>query len=425
MKKILFFDSWKGGIQFFLQLLPALRERNFEVQLLHLGSWGNEEVTVREEHINGMLVRDISFYKNMRFEHILDVEQPDLVLFLSSHTFAHRAFNRYCISRKIPTINLYHGFVRVQAVDSKEAAYKVNKKAYGMFVLKRLPKMISITLPTYMRSLINTGASGKDWFDFIRNLIQVFTRAGDLRVADDARTTMCLVYADADKQHAMRTYGFGEKEVVSVGNLDLVKFRLQKRQVYYGLTHDITCGSDVMYIDTALMATGNIVENKTAYIAHLLDTNVALKAVGKKLIFKPHPETKRLCNLSPLEHSGVEILENKDFTTRLENCCAVITEPSTLALIPALMALPMFLAQYDRLKELKFGEVLTSYPRCFRLKNLNEFSQALEQLLSIKNEAAIQSWVQQNSGPLPAEDMPKRVVKVIDSLIQKKSLHRF
>ena len=45
------------------------------------------------ETIGDLPVRDISSYPKRGFPDILDAEQPDAVLFLSTETFAHRAFN--------------------------------------------------------------------------------------------------------------------------------------------------------------------------------------------------------------------------------------------------------------------------------------------------------------------------------------------
>ena len=152
--KVLFFDSWKGGLRSFLRLIPAFHENDISARLIHLGSWGNEDVLIKDENIQGLSVRDISYYKNKNLLNILKEEKPDLVIFLSTHTFSHRAFIRYCQFLNIPTINLFHGYVRVQDVENVKGAYKVKIGAYVLFVIKRLPKLIYKTIPTYLRSLI-------------------------------------------------------------------------------------------------------------------------------------------------------------------------------------------------------------------------------------------------------------------------------
>ena len=238
--KVLFFDSWKGGSHNFVRLVDSFEKANIETLLVHLGSWGNEVIYEKEEEINGLKVRDISYYPSRDLRDLLRVEKPDLVLFLSTHTFAHRAIIRYCNSMKIPTVNLYHGFVRVQDVENKEGAYKVSKVAYSLFVLKRLPKLLTHTLPSYIKALARTHASKEDWGYFKRNIIETVTKPGSTRTAPDAKTTACMVYAQADVEHAVKTYNFEIEDVYIVGNPDLSVFNLTPALIAYGLEKNVS-----------------------------------------------------------------------------------------------------------------------------------------------------------------------------------------
>src|SRR6478609_3090333 len=124
--KVIGFDSWTGGAHHYQRLIDAFRAQGLALSLVHIGSWGSDLGRPPVETIGDLPVRDISSYPKRGFPDILDAERPDAVLFLSTETFAHRAFNLYCKSRGIPTVNLYHGLVRVQAVDDEGSAYKVN-----------------------------------------------------------------------------------------------------------------------------------------------------------------------------------------------------------------------------------------------------------------------------------------------------------
>lgn len=417
--KVLFFDSWKGGVHNFIRLNEAFDQASIDSLLVHLCSWGNEEIIVKEELVNNLLVRDISYYPDSNFKKILEREKPDLVLFLSTHTFAHRAMIRYCDFLGIPTINLYHGFVRVQAVDTNKNPYKVNKFAYLRFAFSRLPKMLTNTLPCYINSLIATKAKSDEWGFFFRNLKEIVTKPSNLRVARDAKTTRCLVYAAADKQHAMKTYDFIEEHVIDVGNPDLISFGMKKEYIGVGLSEITITHKDVIYIDTALTATGLLFANQAEYIQHLIDTKNELERQGLKLILKPHPDTKRLYDLNVFRNAGIEILENDKFVERLFTSCAVLLEPSTLALIPALMGIPMVLPTYGKLADLLFGEVLHTYPRAITLNNLSKLSEALKMESEKFDTTACEHWFNTNSGPLPAEEMPNRVAEQILKLIVK------
>ena len=417
--KVIYFDSWMGGIHNFIRLNEVFEKASIDRLLIHLGSWGNEDVIVKEEVFNDLLVRDISYYHDSNFKKILEIEKPDLVLFLSTHTFAHRAMIRYCNFLGIPTINLYHGFVRVQAVDTNRNPYKVNKFAYLKFALSRLPKMLTKTLPCYINSLILTKAKLDEWVLFLININEIVTKPSNLRVARDAKTTRCLVYAASDKQHAMKTYDFIEEHVIDVGNPDLISFGMQKKHFGIGLSVKTITYKDVIYIDTALTATGLIFANQIEYIQHLINTKKELEKQGLQLIIKPHPETKRLYDLNVFREAGIEIIENDEFVDRLLKTCAVIVEPSTLALIPALMGIPMVLPTYGKLANLLFGEVLLTYPRALQLNDLKKLFTALKLESEKFDKQACEKWFNANSGPMPPEEMPSRVVEQILKLIIK------
>lgn len=416
--KILFFDSWKGGIRIYQRLLEAMDRIDADPMLLHLGSWGNEPEFVMEENIGGLKVRDIKYYNTTNFLKVLKAEKPDLVLFLSTHTFAHRAMVRCCRLMKIPTINLYHGFVRVQAVDGGASPYKVNKLGYIKFALQRLPKMLTLTLPCYIGSLIRTNASVSDWKQFFTNLIEVFTRPSSLRVADDARTTRCLIYADADKLHAMQTYGFRNEDIVSVGNPDLLTFGIHQEAIAFGLKRGQSeVKQEIMYVDTAMFATGLIFKSKEEFTRHLLDTYDSLRAQGYKMIFKPHPDTRKKLDMHLLENAGLEVVQNEDLLHKLASSVAVITEPSTLSLIPCLMGLPVFLASYGKLNSLKYGQVLLEYPLAMHLTEINDLRKQIEGISKVDNH--VLDWIKENLGPWPATEMPDRVASNVVDLIDR------
>ena len=108
-KKVLAFDSWTEGSRNFIRLLDPLKANGMSLKLVHLGSWGNEPDRPMHEKICEMEVCDIAFYPGGSFEAVLDIEQPDAVIMLSTATFAHRAFLRYCKQRSIPTLHYIMG----------------------------------------------------------------------------------------------------------------------------------------------------------------------------------------------------------------------------------------------------------------------------------------------------------------------------
>ena len=342
---------------------------------------------------------------------------------MSTDTFAHRAFNRYCRYRKVPTIHLYHGLVRVQAVDDG-LPYKINMLAQLKFAFSKLRKALTYVWPAYAASLWRTGATAREWSRFVRDIFSFALGRYNVVAADDTRTDKCCVYVAPDIEHAVKKYGFTGENVIAVGNPDLIQFGLASHLIGSQLASENVERRDVIYADTGLLYAGYgacLFTSAEEFVRHLADTREQLSLQGKRLIFKPHPDHWRSGILPSLEARGVEICPNKDYVSRLQNCCACIVEPTSAALIPALMGMPLFLASYGKLSGQRFGKVLTSYPRARHLSDLRAFNTLLAAERSECDPERTMRWIGENAGPLPAEDMPRRVAEVAASLIAKRA----
>lgn len=415
ISKVLGFDNWTGGAHHFSRLLPAFHRCGLELKLVHLGSWGNDPHRPRQEKIGDLEVRDIASYGSNSLARLLDAELPDAVLFFSTDTFSHRALNRYCRQRGIPTVHVYHGVIRVQAIN-RGSMYKVNFFAQARFAGSRLGKALRYVWPAYVRALWTTSARWSEWRRFAAD-IRSLSGGRYIKVsADDARTSKCGVYTEADVSHALDKYGFDPGDALAVGNPDLIQFGLTESLIGYQLEHDRSGAADVMYIDTALVYTGWVFASEAEFIAHMIGTMEALKRQGRRLLFKPHPDHRRGNVLPRLAEAGVEICANTDFVARLQSCCAAITEPSSLSLVPALMGMPLFLASFGQLRGCPFGEVLLTYPRGCILEDIGNMSGHLAEG-SNYDRAATQAWIRDNAGPLPAEQMPDRVAALITGML--------
>jgi hypothetical protein len=417
--KVIGFDSWTRGAHHYQRLIEALASHGIELSLVHIGSWGSDLGRPPTETLAALPTRDISAYAKAGFPDILGLEKPDAVIFLSTETFAHRAFNRYCRLRGIPTINLYHGLVRVQAVDDDESPYKVNPLAQLRFISERLLKALTLVWPTYCRALWTTKASGADWRRFASDILLGAVGRFPFASAADAKTDACCVYVKADIEHAVRKYGFRESEVTAVGNPDLAHFGLATEAIGSHLSAPLEQRTDVMYIDTGLVYTGFVFGTRDEFRRHLVETKDALARRGKRLLFKPHPDHRRYNMLELLAADGIAICSNEEFSARLLRCCAAIVETSSLAVLPALVGMPLLFAQYGKLEGQRFGQVLTSYPRSKALKDLTSFHDLLAELEQSIDAEATQRWIADNAGPLPADRMPSRVAAIVAELIDR------
>lgn len=419
--KVVGFDSWTVGSFHYERLVDAFEEVGIELVLIHLGDWGDDAGRASEEMIGKLHVRSISYYASADFDDIIDCEKPDVVLFLSTRSFAHRAFLRYCRARRIPTINLYHGLVRVQAVDGQSAAYKTNVRGQFRFAAERAGKFLKHTVPCYIKALLRTRAEADEWLRFVSDCVRTAVGKPKPAASGDSRASKCCVYTKGDVSHALRTYGLSSEDVVVVGNPDLIRFAFTEDMLASHLRPGLERSREIMYIDTGLVSLGLHFASTDEFINHLTSTRDSLLSQGYSLIVKLHPSIVANRTDETIRAAGIATIDNWEFAARLNRCCAAIVETTTLALIPALMGMPLFLANYGLLRGLAYGEILKSYPRSQVLASVDQIGMLLSTNQLRNHRRETQDWINENSGPLPAEEMPQRVAKVVLQLGGKRN----
>jgi hypothetical protein len=414
-RTILGFDSWTGGAGKYASLVPALRRRGIRLVLLHIGSWGADRGRPVQEFVDDLEIRDIAWYKGKGFEEILRIEQPIAVLMLSNDVFAHRAFNRYSLAAGIPTFRLYHGLVNVQAIGDA-GLFKVNLISQMHFVLVRLPKALGRIWPCYIRALVRTGASLKDWWRFFTDTVNLTRGHYIAHAAPDCRTTKTAVYTQADVGHAVEKYGHLPEDVYVVGNPDIAMFNLDESCLGYASINGHVATDEIIYIDTGLIYAGMVFDGPDDYYAHLIETRDSLARQGKRMAIKLHPHHFRTNFPARLEAADVEILSNANFTERLTRCGAALVEPSTAALIPGLLGVPVMLVRYGKFARQVYGKVMVTYPRARHLDDPDLLQSMLDDEIASHDADAVRRWIDENAGPLPADHMPERVAEILDAM---------
>jgi len=419
-KKIIGFDSWLGGARSYQILLPALEAECIDMKLVHISSWGNNVSCASESKVGDLICRDISFYGKNNFEGMLDIEKPDVVILTSTDTFAHRAIIRYCAQRSIPTLNLYHGVRSVIDAEDELGSPNIPFLAYIKNISSRLLKLIIHTFPVYMLSLWKTKASFKDWIRFFTDVLH-FAIGRDpayVRASNDSETSKCAVYVDADVKHAMSCYGFQHEDVLVVGNPDFSHFGMQQSLIN-SWSHPLdTTKKSIMYIETGFSSVGFYFASTQEFIEHLLHTSSSLDEQGFDMLLKMKPgQLNEKEILKGISGSQIKLVGNETFLESLTSCSGCIAERTSLALLPALMGMPLFLAKYGPLEPVAYGSVLKSYPQSSELFDISDLTTVLNQFKSDLDVAIVKEWIDTNSGPVPFEEMPERVVALISSMI--------
>lgn len=418
MQTIIGFDSWTQGAHHFERLVSAFERRGFKLILIHVGSWGHDPNRPLEENIGKLLVRDIAYYDGLSFKEILLQERPEAVLFFSVQAFAHRAFNRYCQALGVPTVHLYHGLPNVLNTTVNRPG-TINWRNQFNLACSRFSINVHKILPNYARALRETHASWNDWIWLANDIWRKIAGTSySSTAAPDASTSTCCVYTNADIFHAVQRYGLTHESVHAVGNPDIIDFDLKNQFIGCGISNTQEAGKDILYIDTGFIDVGSVFDSAEDFANHLDETNKIVMQQGFRLVVKLHPAHFRTGVPELLNRIGIERCEKEEFVSRLKAAAAAIVEPSTAAMIPGLMGLPLLLAQYGKLSEQQYGTALTSYPRARFLKDVTDIRALLEEERLTTSPEKVHNWIMENVGPLPAEDMPERVAEVLDKLIQ-------
>jgi hypothetical protein len=412
-KKVILFDSWtKGSIHIF-RLLEEFNKHNIDIMLVHVGSWGDELGRPDYEVINGLKVHDINVYKNL--ENVIKIEKPDLVLFLSLDPLIHRAFNRYCQKYNIPTVNLYHG---VHSVFQSLSADKKYIGRYWFVLARNIIDRLGHTLFVYVQSLVRTGANIQKWVDLFSDIYKkVFGIAID-KANRDAVTSYICVFNEFDQKQAAHKFSISPGRVKMVGTPDILKFPGLEKSIYNYTNEQSFSNESVVYIGTGVRGTKMILSDDKEYFKFLLNTYNVVKKYNKKLILKLHySRIEVIRNYFDMIDSDVVFCGDNEFVHELQQSCGAIVEPSTAALVPLLMGKPIFLTQYGALSGLEFGVILSLYPKALSIEHLNDLCNIFKPIANTESET--NAWIKSVAGPLPATDMPFRVVSIIESAIIK------
>ena len=259
-----------------------------------------------------------------------------------------------------------------------------------------------------------------EWLRFVTDIFGRAVAYRPPRAADDSRADKACVYIQSEITYAVNRYGYAKSDVIAVGNPDLPSFGVSDSEIGLCLDRRFADNENVVYIETALFKYGLVYESRNEFVQHVIGTAVALSHQEKRLIFKPHPATD-VETVSALSSAGIEFCSNESFVSSLRGCCACIVEPSSAVLVPALMGLPVFLAQYGSLSNLSFGRLIEDYPRSRSLTDMSTFNQVLTAEAAESDTQQTMAWIRQNVGPLPAEDMPRRIAGVLEAVLGKES----
>lgn len=412
--KVLAFDGWTKGAHHFAPIAKELSAQGGEFLLIHLGSWGHDQGRPQEEKWDALTLRDISYYGRIGLDEILVREAPDVVVFLSTRALVHQAVNRYALSRGISTVHMLHGLIHVQSVSLTGNSHKANRRRTAALIWERAAKNLTRTIPTYARALLKTRAPLSYWGSMVGEVMHKAMSGSAILAPPDATTTAGLVYVAADIPFLRDGYRVPEAAISVIGNPDLAGFGVTDTDIG---SRQREAPSDlrqsVLYLDTGLDVAGFVFADARAFSHHLISLQQALRIQGLSLEVKLHPARGDAALEQRLEEAGIARVWNEGFLPALRTARAVITEPSTVAMVPAVMGLPLLLARFGALREQGYGSVLKTYPLSRDLEDPAKLSDLLAEIAENSDLQAFQTWVEENGGPRPLGAVAQRATEAI------------
>ena len=225
--KVLFFDTWTLGIGNFVPIARELENKNVECLLIHRGSLGAEVGRPKEEVVQGIKTRDISFYRSNLLHKIFSIEKPDAILILSSFYVLDRAVILSARALGIKTFFLMPGIREVDEEYIRTTEYETKFKKLNSIKskLRKIPKYLTFVVPNYFYS----GMQNSKYFMLSlspwKTLGELFFQPGRKILyptpSNEIHCDKALVYASRYKRFFNEKYGYPLEQIEVVGNPSL------------------------------------------------------------------------------------------------------------------------------------------------------------------------------------------------------------
>ena len=217
--KIAYFDYWTEGIQNFVPFDSMLRKRGHETLLLHIGSFN--AVHSKEEVVNGIKCRDISYYNTKMIYKMIEQEKPDIIITLNTTKLLDRVITMSCRKLKIKSIYLMHGMRDFGS--SNDQLVVLMEQSYNSFIkrIKKAGKYFTTVIPNYLYALAKYKPIHIINLRFLKVIYSYFKNPGKAiyfpEYRDELLNDKCLVYS-ANEGKYYEKLGYSSQNITVVGN---------------------------------------------------------------------------------------------------------------------------------------------------------------------------------------------------------------
>ncbi|WP_442264943.1 hypothetical protein ACSIGC_11375 [Tenacibaculum sp. ZS6-P6] len=324
MKKILYYDNWDKGYRNFLRLDPIFKENGYSTILLHTSSLVDEIIEIDKE-IDGLYLRDISFYNTKRLRKIISSEAPDAIIMLNLSFMIDRALIRICNDLNIKIYHLSHGMLIPS--DSIKVVKQTIKDSSKKNLFSKFNKKNRYALFNYLVELKSVTKTISFFYKAIKNhtnytLFPIYS--------EELKVNKSFVFYPSDYQIMVKDFGFPKEMIEVIGNPELDVFynsQIIEKTTFLN-TNNIKNSNYIGYFDDGLSKTHGWNNNK--WLAFLKDLNDIIVSKGSSLVIKLHPRRDIKECISFFEENNITYLSDVDFKNFIHHSKFIISHFSSV-----------------------------------------------------------------------------------------------
>ena len=290
--KILYIDPIDKGYRNFLRLNDEFINRGYETLLLHTTSFYENEFK-KEEKIETLILRDISYYGTKKIREAIEKENPEIIVMINLSFIFDRTIVNIAKKNKIKIFYLSHGTLinpETYIANSEELNQSIKSNPARIFSKKNY-----ITLMNYLDSQYK-----RTRFSAIYNLIKGIVKSPSqfltfAKFEEELDVDLLLVYINDDAKHLTENMNFPAEKVKVIGNPEISEFMKQKLLSKSDFQKSIGMNENaeyVLYLDDGFVD-GETIWTKKQWFDHLDYTSNFLESQNKKLVIKLHPRLKK------------------------------------------------------------------------------------------------------------------------------------
>jgi len=333
MKKILYYDNWDKGYRNFLRLDPIFKQKGFATLLLHTTSFIHE-IDEIETSIEGMDLRDISYYKTNKIRNIILKENPTAIIMLNLSFMIDRAIVQICKDLNIKIFHLSHGMLIPS--ESIQVVKNHIKKSGGNKILSKLNKKNKYALYNY---LIEVNSVSKA-FNFFKTAIVDHTKFTQFpKYSSELEVNKSFVFYPSDLKVMVEDFGFPKEKIEVVGNPELDAFynsEIQPKANFCKEELNLSNYNYIAYFDDGLSEEVHGWDSQK-WILFLKDLVAITNEKNFKLIVKLHPRRDISNFLDFFKEYQIQIIKDVDFKNFIYHSKFVISHFSSVLVYALLL----------------------------------------------------------------------------------------